>query len=190
MLADKDFGLSALMAKIMLEGQLRTVEIEGPCLFVASDYGGAHRQSSYEIYSILLSDLKHCDAWQRAREGIRAEFLADGRRMSYKGLNDGHRREALVPFLAAADKIPGMCVSLAVSKSVNTLFQRDDSPINPELSDCLAWSGSLFERVLRIVHLVSFCIAGISRPDQDVLWFSDEDEIAANTETLKLLTKV
>lgn len=189
-LASKDFGLSTLIAKIMLESREPILDVNGPCLFAASDYGGAHRQSSYEIYSVLLSDLMYCDAWQRARVGIRTKFLADGRRMSYKGLNDGHRRRALVPFLAAADKIPGMCVSLAVSKSVGTLFQRDSSPINPALTDCLAWSKSLFERVLRIVHVVSFWIAGLSRPNQDVLWFSDEDEIAANPETLKLLTKV
>jgi hypothetical protein len=189
-LARKDFGLSTLMAKIMLQSQCRTVDVDGPCLFVASDYGGAHRESLYEIYSVLLSDLMYCDAWRRARSAIRAEFLPDGRRMSYKGLNDGHRRRALAPFLAAADMIPGMCVSLAVSKSVGTLFERDASPINPALADCLEWSEPLFERVLRIVHVVSFWIAGISRPNQDVLWFSDEDEIAANPETLSLLTKV
>lgn len=189
-LAGKDFGLSTLMAKIMLESRGCTLDVDGPCLFVASDYGGAHRQSSYEIYSVLLSDLMYCDAWRHARVRIRTEFLPNARRMSYKGLNDSHRRRALVPFLAAADMIPGMCVSLAVSKSVDTLFRRDASPINPALTDCLTWSESLFERVLRIVHVVSFWIAGISRPNQDVLWFSDEDEIASNPETLKLLTKV
>jgi len=40
-LAGKDFGLSTLMAKIMLESRGSTLDVDGPCLFVASDYGGA-----------------------------------------------------------------------------------------------------------------------------------------------------
>jgi hypothetical protein len=189
-LSGKDFGLCTPLAKIMLDVGAAPLNVRGPCLVVTSDYGGSHRQSSYEVYSVLLGDLMYCNAWRDARLGVRAGFLADGRRMSYKGLNDRQRRRALIPFLGAADLIPGLCISLAVSKSVDTLFERDVSPTNPELVDCLSWSRPLFERALRIVHVVSFWIAGLSRPDQDVLWFSDEDEIAANPARLTLLTKV
>ncbi len=184
------FGLSSLLAKIMLEGRVRAPEINGPCLLITSDYSGSHAESSYEIYSVLLADLKFCSAWHTSRLAVRARHLRDSRRISYKGLNDRRQRAALMPFLRAADLIPGMCISLAVSKSVDSLFQRDTSPVNPEVLDCLAWHRSLFERALRIVHLVSFLIAGLSRPNQDVLWFSDEDEIAANPARLSLLAKV
>jgi hypothetical protein len=189
-LSEQNFGLSALLARMMLEGRSSTLDVKGPCLLVTSDYGGSHQRSSYEIYSVLLSDLKYCGRWHEARESIRSKFLADGRRMSYKDLNDRQRRNALVPFLDAADLIPGMCISLAVSKTVETLFEKDTSQVNPDLIECLDWSKSLFERALRIVHVVSFWIAGLSRPNQDVLWFSDEDEIAANPARLALLTKV
>jgi hypothetical protein len=110
--------------------------------------------------------------------------------MSYKGLHDRQQRNALRRFLSAANLIPGICASLAVSKSASTLFQPDLPPINPELADCLKWDSKLFERAMRIVHVVSFFIAGISQPNQDVLWFSDEDEIAANTQMVTLLTKL
>jgi hypothetical protein len=189
-LSSKDYGLTGLLAKIMLAGRGCAPDIKGPCLIVTSDYSGSHRGSSYEIYSILLGDLAYCSAWREARLSIRGDFLADKRRISYKGLNDRQQRRALKPFLDAADLIPGVCASLAVSKSVQSLFERDLAPVNPELIDCLSWNKSLFERALRIVHVVSFWIAGLSRPNQDVLWFSDEDEIAANPERLTLLTKV
>ncbi len=177
------------MAKIMQDGNV-CADVTGPCLLVSSDYGGAHPQSSYEIYSVLLGDLEYCKSWHNSRRTIRTKYLRDDRRMSYKGLNDRHKRRALIPFLNAADLIPGICLSLAVSKNVDTLFHRDMSSFNPELIDCLSWSDSLFERTLRIVHIVSLLIAGISQPNQDVLWFSDEDEIAANPGRLTLLTKV
>lgn len=189
-LATKDFGLTTLLAKTMVEGRCCNPEIKGPCLIVASDYSGSHKESSYDIYSVLLGDLKHCDGWHEARLEIRRQFLSDNRRMSYKGLNDRQRRKALGRFLDAADLIPGVCASLAVSKCIKTLFEQDFSQINPELIECRSWNESLFERVLRIVHIVSFWIAGLSLPHQDVLWFSDEDEIAANSQRLALLTKV
>jgi hypothetical protein len=44
--------------------------------------------------------------------------------------------------------------------------------------------------MLRVVHLVGFFIAGLSRTGQDVLWITDEDEIAANDDRLRELTKL
>jgi hypothetical protein len=110
--------------------------------------------------------------------------------MSYKGLHDRQQRRALGPFLRATNQIPGICASLAVSKSASTLFQPDLSPINPEITGCLSWDSKLFERAMRIVHIVSFFVAGLSQTNQDVLWFSDEDEIAANPQRHTLLTKL
>jgi len=110
--------------------------------------------------------------------------------MSYKALNDIHRQRALRPFLAAADSIPGICASLAVAKNIETLFVPDNASVNAELAACLSWNRHLFERALRIVHFVSFFVAGLSLPNQDVLWLSDEDEIAANANRLTLLTKL
>ena len=174
----------------MLAAQNCTPDINGPCLLVASDYSGSHRESAYDIYSVLVCDFVYCAAWREARLEIRKRFIADGRRMSYKGLHDRQRRRALGPFLRAANLIPGICASLAVSKSASTLFQSDVSPINPDLTDCLSWDNKLFERAMRIVHIVSFFIAGLSQKNQDVFWFSDEDEIAANPQRLALLTKM
>jgi hypothetical protein len=41
---------------------------------------------------------------------------------SNKGLNDGHRRAALIPFLTVANKIPGLLLNVAIDKNVPTIF--------------------------------------------------------------------
>jgi len=42
------------------------------------------------------------------------------------------------------------------------------------------WNPGVFERALRIVHLASFLVAGLSRADQDLMWITDEDDVCAN----------
>lgn len=189
-LINKNLGLTATLGRVMVSAAISLPDMPGPCLVVTSDYSGSHKASCYECYSVLIADLSLCGDWRRMRTDIRCRFLRDNRRMSYKNLNDQQRRRALRPFLVAANEIPGLCISLAVAKNIDTLFIQDNSPINRELAEVLSWKKGLFERALRIVHLVSFFIAGLSHPGQDVLWFSDEDEIAANASRLTLLTKV
>ena len=189
-LGAKKLGLTTSLAQIMCNARSCEPNISGPCLVVTSDYSGSHRGAAYEVYSVLVADFAFCEKWRALRRDIRSRFLPNGRRMSYKALNDANRRKALWPFLVAANSIPGVCASLAVAKNVETLFMPDNAPINAELEACLSWNRSLFERALRIVHFVSFFVAGFSLPNQDVLWFSDEDEIAANPERLALLTKL
>jgi hypothetical protein len=46
------------------------------------------------------------------------------------------------------------------------------------------------ERSLRVVHLVSFFLAGLSAPGQDVFWITDEDDIVANEVRLRQLVNV
>ncbi|HEY1938706.1 MAG TPA: hypothetical protein VGJ33_12285 [Candidatus Angelobacter sp.] len=189
-LVQKNLGLTATLGKIMLSVKPPINLPDAERLLVASDYSGAHRGSAYDVYTTLVADASSCAAWLESRAHIRAQFLSQNRRMSYKALNDGQKRRALGPFLAAADQISGICASFAISKAAGTIFQADDQPHNPELSECLEWPKPLFERTFRIVHIVSFFIAGLSRPNQDVLWFSDEDEIAASPKRLIFLTKL
>lgn len=189
-LKNKKLGMVNTLADAIAGAEACLPEFSGHRLVVSSDYGGSHTGSAFDVYSILIGDLSLCGEWFEARSGIRNQFLRNDRRMSYKTLNDRQRQRALGPFLAAADLIPGLCVSLAVSKNVGSLFQKDIGPVNPELKECLSWRKNLSERTFRVIHFVSAFVALLSRPGQDVLWFTDEDEIAANEERLTIFTKV
>jgi hypothetical protein len=73
-------------------------------------------------------------------------------------------------------------VTIIFSKEMGSFFSESgkrevDKEKLPEFSH---WSPMAFERLLRAVHLVSFFVAGLSAPGQDVFWYTDEDDIAPN----------
>ena len=112
--------------------------------------------------------------------------------MAFKSLKDGIKESALDDFLDAADNIVGASITILVRKDVGTLFGKGERIDwqDPELAPYLHWPKGTFEKMLRVVHFVSFFIAGFSRPNQNILWITDEDEIAANESRLRELTKI
>jgi hypothetical protein len=159
-------------------------------LIVTSDYSGHHKGATHEVYSLLITGSAGWNRWERERIRIRDSTELGMRRMSFKGLNDSRKRAALVPFLDAANLLPGVCVSVLAPKSTVSLFQSKGSVdmTKPEFAPYSRFKPAVFERMLRVVHLVSFFVAGLSRSGQDVLWFTDADDIAANDARVADLT--
>ncbi|MGA7677848.1 MAG: hypothetical protein WCA51_05705 [Dehalococcoidia bacterium] len=147
-----------------------------------SDYGGQHKESNYEIISILAFDYEAAIEWEIKRRQIRNKILKDGRRMSFKNLGDHRRKQALPPFLSAANSIAGICAIFVISKRIKYLCSLPEQL--RELAKYAAlegnWKANSLEHVIRIVHFVSLLIAGLSHPDQNVYWISDEDYLFAN----------
>lgn len=152
-------------------------------LFVLSDYAGSHATSTHESYAFLLIAAESLGRWDEVRSHAR-RLLGPTRRMSYKGLLDRKKRAALGPFLLAADKLDGLLAAFVVSKAVGRwLFVPD--VIAPEYAAIVArWKPAVAERLVRIIAFVTFLLAGLSAPLQNVFWFTDEDEIVPNTERL------
>jgi len=165
---------------------------KGSTILVVSDYSGEHDTASYQSLSFLFADLERCTTWEEMRHRLRQRFLTDGRRMAFKNLNDKERKEALPYFLAAADSIPGLSATLLIDKHIKSLFAESGEidRSQPELATYAHWRKAPFEKLLRVVHFISFFIAGLSRQNQDVVWITDEDEIAANELRLRELTKI
>ena len=126
------------------------------------------------------------------RSQLRRRYLADGRRIAFKNLRDRKSREALPYLLAAANTIPGLSLTTLIDKRIESLFRETGSldRNEPELQEYLHWPQGSFEKMLRVVHLIAFFIAGLSRKHQDVIWITDEDEIAANEIRLRELTDI
>jgi len=155
----------------------------GSTLVVASDYSGYHQSARYEALSFVVGDLEACGEWEERRQGVRKLHLRDGRRISYKSLGDRRRQRALLPFLGAADSVRGLLAVFLVDRRIVSLFsgeQCTQAAADPALGPYKCWSPGVFERALRIVHLASFLVAGLSRADQDLMWITDEDDVCAN----------
>ncbi len=161
-------------------------------ILISSDYSGEHSGVKYQIFSFLIADIGSCQEWEKKREKLRSEFLSDNRRLSFKNLGDNQKRKALKPFLEAADNIPGLVFTIAVDSSIQSLFE-GATPLDLENLDFSAfrsWKPKVLEKAFRTVHCISFLLAGLSYSGQNVMWFTDEDSIAANPDRLKQLTNL
>lgn len=151
-------------------------------ILVGSDYSGQHATSQFEALSFVLVDADRSGSWIKAQKSLRKQFLPDGRRLSYKALNDRHRNAALPHFLEATNLLSGLLVVILVDKSIESLFKSSGriESSDPEIQSLAHWAPHVVEKLLRICHFASFFVAGLSRANQNVLWITDQDDIAAN----------
>ena len=159
---------------------------------IGSDYGGQHADSRYESLAFVVADGGGLNPWFQARATLREQFLPNGRRMSFKSLNDRLRMAVLPKFLGAADLIPGLLLVALFDKRIGTIFapdqaQDEESTLLQQLSQ---WPGRTQEKLLRICHLVALVLAGLAREFQHILWITDQDDIAANVERHTLFVNV
>lgn len=162
---------------------------EADCLFVASDYSGEHQNASYQTLSFLIADIVACARWVQIWKPSRERLLPDRRRMAYKSLNDRLRAHALLPLLETADRLPGLLATFAFSRSIRSMFTADGrlETSQLEFAPLRKFSAPLAEKFMRVVHVLSVLLAGLSAPGQDVLWVTDEDSIAANPDRVRHL---
>lgn len=156
-------------------------------LLLASDYGGQHSGAHYETYSYLLVCRDRFVVWREAQQALRARWLPDGRRLSYKSLGDSIKARAVPAFLAAADLLAGILVTFAISTQMKSIFAREGHILrtSTNLSEYQHWKPKPFERLYRITSLAAFLLSGLSQPGQSVVWLTDEDEIVGSKRHLK-----
>jgi len=156
----------------------------GPSLVIATDYGGEHRSARYRSLSFIVADLQFLWYWNDLRDDIRRTILKDSRRLSYTRLTEARRARALVPFLRATNTIPGLLATFLTDKRISSFFSEDsgDNLLGEPIVDPTKWSPSSFEKMLRVAHFGAMLVSGLSAPGQNLLWVTDQDEIAANPE--------
>jgi hypothetical protein len=160
-------------------------------LIIGSDYSGESKEEPFVVYSFLLAGNKDWTQWEDQRIKLREAIMPDARRMSYKKLGDRYRRELLLPILKAADELNGLSVSVAINKTCHSVFA-STGPLdlkNPNFASFLKWQPDVLEKAFTVLHCLGVLVAGTARSGQNLLWFTDQDAIAANTEMLTTLTK-
>lgn len=166
----------------------RSIELpdlrQSKSLFVFSDYGGEHKSTKFNTYSFLIIDVESVGFFYEKYIEFNKERDLYGRVIEFKRLNDKIRSDNLIPFLSLADNLNGIVFNIVVEKKINTLFEKIDIiPLEYQI-----WKKKTFEKLLRVCHLLSILVNGLSKEFQDVCWITDEDNIVANNEQLTLLT--
>jgi hypothetical protein len=168
--------------------------LNGEMVLVGSDTSGTQRGSRYVVVGVLIMDADNSRTWNRDRLLIRRDILRDGRRMSYKNMNDGQRRAALVPFLEAADRIRGLCVVMAFDKRLGKLCTAKELYERAKREGIIKgnWGPNSFEQMMRTVQLVSSLLASVVVKGQHIYWISDLDECFATeqkkTDTARMIS--
>ena len=149
---------------------------------LACDFAGAHSEAHYEAFAFLLGAIAQTGPWMQAREEVRYRLLNGRGEMSYKGLNDARRQRALAPFLLAANLFPGNLVVVMVSKKLKRVFDNPgDQVLVPELVVAVRnWNAKSFHRLLLVATIGALLTSGLAASSQDILWVTDQDEIAPN----------
>ena len=158
------------------------LSMRGSRLAVGIDSSGEDSKSGYWILAILAMDLDYSLAWVDRIAEIRDGLLPNGREMSYKGLHDHYKLEALDTFLSAASSISGALVVFALDKRITHLITRPDSVEQFHKQGRLKarWKVPGFEKMTRIAFLASYLVAEFGQPGQEILWAIDEDDAVAN----------
>jgi hypothetical protein len=191
-LQDEKLGLmkevSALIYRSCLANPGLLPDLSGAKTLVAtSDFAGEHKSSRFLAIGLMLIDLQSWPRWEQARIRLRERAGIRTRRFGYAKLADRRKTAALRKFLAAADSLHGLVAVVLVDKAIRDLFESKpwDRPTYVE-----GISERTLERMLLVVHFLSVFLAGLSRQGQNVIWITDEDEIAANDARLLQLTNV
>lgn len=181
--------LSATIANLERQHPGSIPSLRGqPTLLIGSDYSGFHQGAAFEVTSFVITNFESLGSWDQRRTHLRKRFLPERRRMSYKALNDGHRRAALLPFLEVANQIPGLLLTIAIDKNLPTIFNSENLDTSEQARNhplFEGWKAAPIERALRTIHFASLLLRGLSCAGQDLWWFTDQDEIVANEHRLR-----
>lgn len=173
-----------LVSKKLLLPELRTHGNETIAIY--SDYGGESTDSKYYTYSFLVCGWNHSFTFHQVMNDLRIKYKLDDKEISFKDLGYGPIKRALNEYLMGLNNfVPGLLLTLAVDKKIKSVF----GDVVPEyvLKDIKnagfgGWKSQVTEKVMRIVHSVSYLVALLSKDGQKIYWNTDNDSIVANSE--------
>jgi hypothetical protein len=150
---------------------------DGTDVVVASDYSGEHKSVGFYAFSFVFVDWNASEQWSIASSTVRDKYLAvNNREMAYKKLGDAHKQAALIPFLAAADQIPGLAITLLVSKRVDSVLEPGGVNYLRQLVPALTnWQDSTLEKLYRVESFLAFLLAGLCRSQQTIATLTDQE---------------
>lgn len=159
-------------------------------LLLVSDYGGDHRQSSFVAISVLVTGIGNVAAWDIRRRSWRQTLRHRGRRMAFRKLTDKRKLTSLPGFLNLADGLDGLLATVLLDKNMDSILEDATEQALIGSSKYPAFTPASMTRTLQIVSIVALFASGLSSAGQDIIWITDEDEIAANEDRLTSLTRI
>ena len=149
---------------------------------IYSDYGGESPDSRYLTYSVLVCGWNHSYSLPEYMSKIRKKYNLKDKEISFKDLKFGPISRSLSDYLRVLNNsVVGLLVNVVIDKKVDSFYGRNiPSYILEDLEDreMNAWKPKITGKVIRIVHIVSYIIALLSKDSHKLYWVTDHDAIA------------
>ena len=162
--------------------ELRTFSNETISIF--SDYGGEHTESKYNSYSILFCGWNHSWGAIEKFNTIREKYKLDKKEIAFKDLKFGPTQRALDEYLNSLNEnVYGFLFTVLIEKDIKSLFiGKGNLHLLKEIENAGLgyWKEKNAEKLMRILHLISYVLPLISSPNQKIFWMTDQDSIVAN----------
>ena len=154
------------------------VAVDEGRMIVASDYSGQHKEARHEAYSFIVTNDLALNEWLPRLVEFRERWLPDGRRISFKKLNEPVRWRALPAFLKTASKLKGNLITILIDRRVGSFMSGGPTATVAEYPDCFDPDAKLgtVEKMFRLAGFVALILGGLRREDQVSHWISDNDE--------------
>ncbi|MBR8304290.1 hypothetical protein KDW49_26620 [Burkholderia dolosa] len=177
---------SQLLARLVREIKELPDFADDKRIAVMTDFGGEHPTASFYTYSFLFLAADKGGPFVKQVQDLRAkhQLLAPYSEFAYKRLKHGPRSRALPKYLELVDNfIHGAIITVAIDKSIDTVFGLTKRQTHPHLVDQLlatqlgTWDGHAAEKALRVCHMLAAFLAVLSGEKQELLWYCDNDRI-------------
>jgi hypothetical protein len=155
-------------------------------IFIFSDYSRA--EEHYQTYSFYVFGRSGADYFNAVRKLLREDFRLGRRRISFKQLNDKIKLKALSAFLEIAGAIDGFVLTFAVDNRIKYMFAEQFIRVAPELFSSV--KKRVVEDMLRVVHFGAQAIMLAFSTGQNIVWFTDSDQIVANEKYEQLFGRI
>lgn len=158
--------------------------IDNQTISIFSDYGGEHNTSKYNTYSFLFCGWNHSFEADKEFKKIRLKYGLDKTEISFKDLKYGPTNRALDEYLNTLNThVFGFSFTVLVEKSINQLFVGNNNKHllqEIEESGLGKWKVKNAEKLMRILHIISYILPLIADSNQKIFWMTDNDSIVAN----------
>lgn len=147
-------------------------------MVILSDYSGQHKNSLYEAYSFLVTNMEAISEWTEIRREFRERWLPDGRRISFKQLNEKMRGRAYPHYLAACSFLKANIITFLVHRNIKCFIDGGASSFMSLFPECFSsqTKHGTAEKMIRLSTFLSVVITGLRQENQRAFWFSDHDE--------------